>query len=301
MILRQAPSSRARQACFRAAGGAGGRLAAAFLLILTTACQTAHVPTAASESFPVDREIAAIPPVPEARPRGASRPPEDALPGNTSGIVLLRPAAPAVAAGTSGGESAGDPDDLREGTEGEAEALLIREPWANPVARGGLEAADVGLRFDPVHFDYDSHALDFPARRRLIAYCDWLEANPDVHVTLEGHCDERGSSDYNYNLGMTRAWAVKDLMVARGIEAGRIFTISYGEEQPIAQGRSARAYALNRRVEFRPFYPTRDGQFLSSLKEGLPGEAPETPSGVPPAQPPLKLGESDAPWPPLTE
>jgi len=301
MTLRPALSSRVRPHDRRAAGGAGGALVLALLLALSTACRTTHVPIVEPETYPPAEEISATGAVPDARPPGASRRAEDALPGNTSGIVLLRPATPPIDLEGPEGERRASGDDSSEEADSEAEALLIREPWQNPVARGGVQAADVGLRFESVRFGFDSSALDFAARQRLIGYCKWLEENAEVHMTLEGHCDERGSSDYNYNLGMTRAWAVKDMMIGQGIEPERIFTISYGEEQPIASGHSPQAHAINRRVEFRPFYPTRNGQFLSSLKEGPRSVEPDGAAEIPPAQPSLNLDEHDAAWPPLTE
>lgn len=274
---------------------ARGWVSLALCLMLAPACQTVHEPSVPSETF--GSEETSLAGVPDPRPR--STPPASAGEPlqNSTGIVVLRPAAPPVAL-----DASGEAEESGEGAgAGEPETLLIREPWSNPVARGGVQAAEVGLEFEPVHFEYDSHALGSAARQRLLRYCDWLQEHPDVHVTLEGHCDERGSSDYNYNLGMTRAWAVKEMMVGQGIAPARLFTISYGEEQPIAMGSSSRAWALNRRVEFRPFHPTRDGRFLSTLKES-PGEPPAGEgSGVPPPQPALKLDRDDAAWPPLSE
>lgn len=300
MSLSQVFSSNARSGRSLGLGRAGGSLMLILALALTAACRAPHVPIADVKTY-VDEDVQAISSTPPSRPGGAPRSTAEGLPGNSSGIVLLRPVAPPIDLDAAAGGGVGAPGSPGEGAEEEAEALLIREPWPNPVARGGIAAAEVGIQFDPVRFDYDSDILDFSARQQVIGYCNWLEDNPEVHITLEGHCDERGSSDYNYSLGMTRAWSVREMMVGRGIDPGRVYTISYGEEQPIAEGRTAHAFALNRRVEFRPFYPTRDGRYLSSLKEPPETGGSGTPSDIPPAQPPLELREKEVRWPPLTE
>ncbi len=262
------------------------------VLAFTTACRTVHEPIVEAESIEVQpSEAEAIPNViPQSMTYGAV----DQMPHSSTGIVLLNPPNPRI--DVSGSQTSDE-----DAESDEPETLLIREPWSNPVARGGVEAGDFGIRFEAVHFGYDSHDLDFPARQRLTQYSAWLEEHPDAWVTLEGHCDERGSSDYNYNLGMTRAWTAKDWLVSLGIDANRLHTISYGEEQPIALSHSPEAYAINRRVEFRPFYPTRNGRFLTSLKEGPDAPAESGEPVIPPPQPALKLHGPDASWPPLTE
>ena len=78
----------------------------------------------------------------------------------------------------------------------------------------------------------------------------WLESHPDVQILIEGHCDERGTREYNLNLGQRRANSVKEYLVGKGIDPNRLHTISYGEERPIELGMSESAYAQNRRVQF---------------------------------------------------
>jgi outer membrane protein OmpA-like peptidoglycan-associated protein len=304
MPTRQATLLRSHPEIFRRVRGKARVLAPLILLAAIAACQRAHEPIVEAESIEADRS-----PGDRAEKRFPGKIPGMKAPGSavqmphsSTGIVLLNPSAPRVDTPGSALEGDNDPDSLEDdGSASEPETLLIREPWPNPVARGGVEAGDFGFRFDAIQFGYDSYDLDFAARQRLTGYCAWLEEHPDAWVTLEGHCDERGSSDYNYNLGMTRAWAAKDWMVGLGIDPTRLHTISYGEEQPLAMGRSPDAYSINRRVEFRPFHPTRNGRFLTSLKEGpeAPGDAEV--QEIPPPQPPLKLEAADAAWPPLTE
>jgi peptidoglycan-associated lipoprotein len=78
----------------------------------------------------------------------------------------------------------------------------------------------------------------------------WLKANPRAQVTVEGHCDERGTSEYNLGLGDRRAKAVREYLVAAGVDGGRIRTISYGKERPFVQGHDESAWRWNRRAHF---------------------------------------------------
>lgn len=79
---------------------------------------------------------------------------------------------------------------------------------------------------------------------------EWLRKNPATKVTIEGHCDERGSSEYNLALGERRARATRDYLVASGIAANRISTISFGKERPFALGHDESAWQWNRRAHF---------------------------------------------------
>jgi peptidoglycan-associated lipoprotein len=77
-----------------------------------------------------------------------------------------------------------------------------------------------------------------------------MKAYPEAAVVIEGHCDERGTVEYNLALGDKRAKAAKDYLVSLGVEAGQIFTISYGKERPVDSGHNEDAWAKNRRAEF---------------------------------------------------
>jgi len=79
---------------------------------------------------------------------------------------------------------------------------------------------------------------------------EYLRANPGVRVTVEGHCDERGTNEYNMALGDRRADSAKDFLVNLGIGADRLNAISYGEERPIAMGQNEASWAKNRRAQF---------------------------------------------------
>jgi peptidoglycan-associated lipoprotein len=103
-----------------------------------------------------------------------------------------------------------------------------------------------------VHFDYDSSTLTSVTRRELSENAEWIKGNPKVTIQVEGHCDSRGSVEYNLALGERRAKAVKNYLVSLGLDSKRLTIISYGEEKPIATGDSEEAYAKNRRANFVP-------------------------------------------------
>ena len=100
---------------------------------------------------------------------------------------------------------------------------------------------------DTVHFDYDKHEIMDSDHAVLQRQASWLAKYPSVRVTVEGHCDERGTREYNLALGARRANAVKEYLVSLGVAAGRLETISYGKERPMCTESSESCYAQNRR------------------------------------------------------
>ncbi len=117
--------------------------------------------------------------------------------------------------------------------------------------RKGLGPEEGGVLKD-VSFAYDSSELDGPARDVLAANAEWLKENPRARTEIEGHTDERGTVEYNLALGARRAKAAKDYLVSLGVSAGRLSTISYGEELPICREATESCYQRNRRVHFVP-------------------------------------------------
>ena len=101
---------------------------------------------------------------------------------------------------------------------------------------------------DRVLFDYDSSNLDSSAKILLDAQSRFLRANSDLNFIVEGHCDERGTREYNLALGEKRATAVRDYLVINGIDPDRIKVISYGKEKPAVIGSNGMAYSKNRRA-----------------------------------------------------
>ncbi len=102
-----------------------------------------------------------------------------------------------------------------------------------------------------IHFAFDQFDLNTEARQTLQNNALYMEQNPGVSIILEGHCDERGSDEYNLALGERRARAAAEYMVNLGIDRNRIRTISYGEEKPLDPACNETAWALNRRAEFK--------------------------------------------------
>ena len=101
---------------------------------------------------------------------------------------------------------------------------------------------------DRVLFGYDSSELDDDDRSVLDNQAKFLNQNPSLKVTIEGHCDERGTREYNLALGERRANSVKELLILNGINSNRIRTVSYGEEKPVVSGSNESAWSKNRRA-----------------------------------------------------
>lgn len=117
------------------------------------------------------------------------------------------------------------------------------------LAQQGRSAADTGPLRD-VHFDYDSFELDEPSRQTLQENAEWLKDHPNTRVEIEGHCDDRGTVEYNLALGAKRAAAAKSYLVALGIGRDRLTTISYGEELPLCHEETESCWSENRRAHF---------------------------------------------------
>ncbi len=112
------------------------------------------------------------------------------------------------------------------------------------------EAAGTAFVDENIHFAFDSAVLSDQAQQILNSKADYLRPNPGVTVTVEGHCDERGTNAYNIALGERRAESAKKFLVDLGISANRLNTTSYGEERPIAMGQNEASWAKNRRAQF---------------------------------------------------
>jgi peptidoglycan-associated lipoprotein len=114
------------------------------------------------------------------------------------------------------------------------------------VAPGSQEDLVVNVG-DRVFFAYDSYDISSEARATLEKQAAWLAQYPNLSITVEGHADERGTREYNLALGERRATAVKNYIVALGVDAGRVSTVSYGKERPAVEGADDVSWAQNRR------------------------------------------------------
>lgn len=158
-----------------------------------------------------------------------------------------QPAATPATAGTSAEEMARREREARARADSiaAADAARARE---RTVREAELRATDA-LQ-EPVYFEYDSDALSAEAEDQLRAKAEVLRANPGMRLRIEGHTDERGSTEYNLALGQRRAEAVRTFMVNYGIPAARLAVISFGEERPAEEGGDEGSLARNRRAEF---------------------------------------------------
>jgi peptidoglycan-associated lipoprotein len=101
-----------------------------------------------------------------------------------------------------------------------------------------------------IYFSFDSASLLEPAKEQLRMNAQWLQGNPGMQIQVEGHCDQRGTADYNYALGQRRADASRQYLISLGIDPGRLHTISYGSERPEDASGGEMSWARNRRVQF---------------------------------------------------
>lgn len=123
---------------------------------------------------------------------------------------------------------------------------VITEDYAAYVPVPGSAEEFATVAGERVYFEYDQYTLSEASRATLRSQAQWLNTYNQVNVVIEGHCDERGTRDYNLALGARRANSVKDYLVTLGVDPRRLTTISYGKERPVDPGSNAQAWALNR-------------------------------------------------------
>jgi len=130
-----------------------------------------------------------------------------------------------------------------------ADASQVGEETLDTSAASKASEPEVVMQED-IFFDFDKATLSAAAREILTKNGEWLRNKSDVFITIEGHCDERGTNDYNLALGDRRAQSVKTFLTDLGIDRSRMTTISYGEEHPSVPGHSESAWIKNRRAHF---------------------------------------------------
>ena len=131
-------------------------------------------------------------------------------------------------------------------SDGSVSEGSITETAGSGIVSGSQEDLIVNVG-DRVFFGYDSSDLDSDALELLQDQVAWLKQNSNVSVTIEGHCDERGTREYNLALGEKRASAVKDYLISVGINSERVSVVSYGKERPQVLGSNKAAWSMNRR------------------------------------------------------
>jgi len=151
--------------------------------------------------------------------------------------------------------AAEEEEEARRARERELEEQRRREAeearrLAEEARRREIQRARSMFVNEDIYFEFDSSALTGDAVSRLKRKAAWLEANGGVDVMIEGHCDERGTNEYNMALGERRAQSAKAFLENMGVDASRLSTISYGEERPVDPGHNEEAWAKNRRAHF---------------------------------------------------
>jgi peptidoglycan-associated lipoprotein len=132
------------------------------------------------------------------------------------------------------------------------EPMAKEEPKAEPMKKEApvaYKAPGVVMQED-IYFEFDKATLTPAAQDNLLRKAEWLRENPNTAVTIEGHCDARGTNEYNLALGDRRAESAKAFLVDLGISASRLTTISYGEERPVCNQQDEECWAKNRRDNF---------------------------------------------------
>ncbi|MCR9212136.1 MAG: peptidoglycan-associated lipoprotein Pal [Proteobacteria bacterium] len=159
--------------------------------------------------------------------------------------ALLLVAACETAPTETGDSSGGGATTQTSGTSGST-TTVVTETVTSGVQPGSQEDLVLNVG-DRVFFGFDQYNLSDEAQSTLQRQAAWLNANPSVTLLIEGNTDERGTREYNLALGERRATAVKNYLVTLGISPGRLSTISYGKERPVALGHNEAAWAQNRR------------------------------------------------------
>jgi peptidoglycan-associated lipoprotein len=162
---------------------------------------------------------------------------------------------PALATSAPGEEGTGTADTTAPLP---AEEPIVEGPDVRPIEGEGASGADIpggafsgeGGPLVDVRFELDSAALTDEARTVLEKHALWLQGQREVKVVVEGHCDERGTVEYNLALGEQRARAVREYLVSLGVSAARLRVVSYGKERPLDPGGDEAAMARNRRAHF---------------------------------------------------
>lgn len=131
-----------------------------------------------------------------------------------------------------------------------AEENLKEERLKEQMAAEQKEAEKARFENEDIYFEFDSIQLTPEAQDKLTQKAKWLRENPGVFVTIEGHCDNRGTNEYNLALGEGRAKSAKTFLMDLGIDIARLNTLSYGEERPIDPRQTEEAWASNRRAHF---------------------------------------------------
>jgi peptidoglycan-associated lipoprotein len=175
------------------------------------------------------------------------------------GITNPRPGGPGDLSGTDAGrgltDTSGRPigSDLGAGGQNGANGIKPGENIGldgGPHDRSAFSEDRAQFAANVVYYDFDSAVIKTSEKSKISGVAEHLKSNPNLAVEIEGHCDERGTEEYNRSLGERRALAAREELALLGIDPKRVFTISYGEDRPAVDGHSEDAWSRNRRSEF---------------------------------------------------
>lgn len=179
---------------------------------------------------------------------------------NILGVVAVTLAACAPAAtpkpdagsgsGAAGSRAPGAESRAGEGARGGGRESNTGASSLQQMQEGKSTATPASSPLKDVYFDFDRYDLSSEARTILRANADWLKSNSGARVEIEGHCDDRGTNEYNLALGAKRAQSAREFLTTLGIAANRLSTISYGEEIPVCKEETESCWRQNRRARF---------------------------------------------------
>lgn len=185
-----------------------------------------------------------ITPIPGARTGDASGRIGNPPPGIGGGSDSVRPLSQAGTVG-DGSDASGSGVSQRNISPNENIGL-----GSGPIDPSMFDSDRSQFAANVVYFDFDSAILKVSEKGKLSAVVSYLKANANVAVQIEGHCDERGTEEYNRSLGERRALAIREELALEGVDPNRVVTISYGEDRPAVAGSNESAWSKNRRGEF---------------------------------------------------
>jgi peptidoglycan-associated lipoprotein len=136
--------------------------------------------------------------------------------------------------------------------QGVGNASISQSSSLDQLQKGAAVGTPASSPLKDIYFDFDRYDLGESARGTLKANAEWLKQNPSATVQIEGHCDERGTAEYNLALGAKRAQAAKDYLTTLGVDAQRLSTISYGQELPVCTEHTEECWQQNRHDRFVP-------------------------------------------------
>ena len=159
-----------------------------------------------------------------------------------------KPSSPS--AGSSSARTPGADSRAGEGARGGGKEADAGSSSLKDLQEGKSPVTPASSPLKDIYYGFDRYDLSGDARTVLRSNADWLKANPNARVEIEGHCDERGTNEYNLALGAKRAQAAREYLTTLGVAAGRLSTISYGEEIPVCKDQAENCWKQNRRARF---------------------------------------------------